>query len=41
MAHVPAGEFIMGNDTGNPDKRPQRRVYLDGAYPNVGGASAD
>jgi formylglycine-generating enzyme required for sulfatase activity len=29
MVHVPAGEFIMGNDTGNPDERPQRRVYLD------------
>jgi formylglycine-generating enzyme required for sulfatase activity len=29
MVHVPAGEFIMGNDTGNPDERPQRWVYLD------------
>jgi len=29
MVYVPAGEFIMGNDAGNPDQRPQRRVYLD------------
>jgi formylglycine-generating enzyme required for sulfatase activity len=29
MVHVPAGEFIMGNDAGDPDQRPQRRVYLD------------
>jgi sulfatase modifying factor 1 len=29
MVHVPAGEFIMGNEAGNPDERPQRRVYLD------------
>jgi tetratricopeptide (TPR) repeat protein len=26
MVHVPAGEFIMGNDSGNPDERPQRPV---------------
>jgi sulfatase modifying factor 1 len=29
MVHVSAGEFIMGNDAGDPDQRPQRRVYLD------------
>jgi formylglycine-generating enzyme required for sulfatase activity len=29
IVHVPAGEFIMGNEAGNPDERPQRRVYLD------------
>jgi formylglycine-generating enzyme required for sulfatase activity len=29
MVHVPAGEFIMGNDASNPDERPQRQVYLD------------
>jgi formylglycine-generating enzyme required for sulfatase activity len=29
MVHLPAGEFIMGSDTGDPDERPQRRVYLD------------
>jgi formylglycine-generating enzyme required for sulfatase activity len=29
MVHVPAGDFIMGNDAGNPDEHPRRRVYLD------------
>ena len=27
---VPAGEFIMGNDEGPANERPQRRVTLDG-----------
>jgi sulfatase modifying factor 1 len=27
---VPAGEFVMGNDAGPRDERPQRSVYLDG-----------
>jgi len=27
---VPAGEFLMGNDAGPHDERPQRPVYLDG-----------
>jgi formylglycine-generating enzyme required for sulfatase activity len=26
---IPAGEFTMGDDTADPDERPQRRVYLD------------
>ena len=29
MVYVPAGEFLMGSDTGDVDERPQRRVYLD------------
>jgi formylglycine-generating enzyme required for sulfatase activity len=29
MVLVPAGEFIMGSSTGDPDERPVRRVYLD------------
>jgi formylglycine-generating enzyme required for sulfatase activity len=29
MVLVPAGEFLMGSDTGDVDERPQRRVYLD------------
>jgi len=27
---IPAGEFLMGNDVGPHDERPQRLVYLDG-----------
>jgi formylglycine-generating enzyme required for sulfatase activity len=27
---IPAGEFLMGNDAGPADERPQRPVYLDG-----------
>lgn len=29
MVEIPAGEFVMGSDTGRPDERPERRVYLD------------
>ena len=29
MALVPAGEFIMGSETGDPDEQPVHRVYLD------------
>ena len=29
MVLVPAGEFLMGSDAGDPDERPQRCVYLD------------
>jgi len=29
MLRVPAGEFLMGSDSGDADERPQRRVYLD------------
>ena len=29
MALVPTGEFLLGSDAGDPDERPQRRVYLD------------
>jgi formylglycine-generating enzyme required for sulfatase activity len=28
MVDVPAGEFLMGSDTGDIDERPERRVYL-------------
>jgi formylglycine-generating enzyme required for sulfatase activity len=29
MVSVPAGEFWMGSDDGEPDEKPRRRVYLD------------
>ena len=29
MVHVPAGEFVMGSDTGNSYERPAHTVYLD------------
>jgi len=29
VVHIPAGEFLMGNDAGPANERPQRRVYLD------------
>jgi formylglycine-generating enzyme required for sulfatase activity len=32
MVLVPAGKFIMGSKTGNPDEKPQRTVYLDAFY---------
>ena len=32
MVLVPAGEFIMGSATGDPDERPVRRVYLDAFF---------
>ena len=32
MVLVPAGEFIMGSNSGDSDAMPQRRVYLDGFY---------
>ncbi len=32
MVLVPAGEFIMGVDSGSPDERPKRTVYLDAFY---------
>ena len=32
MVRVPAGEFLMGRDDGDPDERPARRVWLDDFY---------
>ena len=32
MMHVPAGEFLMGRDDGDPDERPARRVWLDAFF---------
>jgi formylglycine-generating enzyme required for sulfatase activity/serine/threonine protein kinase len=32
MVFVPAGEFIMGSDEGNPDEQPEHIVYLDGYW---------
>ncbi len=26
---IPAGEFVMGSDDGDPDEKPRRRVYVD------------
>ena len=30
--YVPAGEFIMGDDEGDSDEKPQHRVYVDAFY---------
>ena len=32
MIYIPAGEFIMGSDTGKPDQSPAHIVYLDAYY---------
>lgn len=32
MVYVPAGEFPMGSEKGDPDEMPVREVYLDGYY---------
>ncbi len=32
MVLVPAGEFIMGSQAGDPDEQPAHRVYLDAYY---------
>ena len=32
MVWVPAGEFLMGSDAGEPDQSPQRKVYVDGYW---------
>jgi formylglycine-generating enzyme required for sulfatase activity len=32
MTVVPAGEFVMGSVTGDPDEQPVRRVYLDAFF---------
>ncbi|HEY3352738.1 MAG TPA: SUMF1/EgtB/PvdO family nonheme iron enzyme [Polyangia bacterium] len=32
MVRVPAGEFIMGDDAGEEDEQPARRVWLDGFF---------
>ncbi|OAI44395.1 hypothetical protein AYO43_09225 [Nitrospira sp. SCGC AG-212-E16] len=32
MVLVPAGEFLMGSWTGDPDEQPMRRVYLDAYF---------
>jgi formylglycine-generating enzyme required for sulfatase activity len=32
MVRVPAGEFIMGREGGDPDERPEHRVWLDEFY---------
>lgn len=29
VVYVPAGNFLMGSNTGRDDERPQRLVYLD------------
>ena len=34
MVYVPAGEFIMGSDQGDPDELPIHTVYLDAYYIN-------
>ena len=32
MAYVPAGDFVMGSDYGEPDEQPRHLVYLDAFY---------
>ncbi|HDN80997.1 MAG TPA: formylglycine-generating enzyme family protein [Chloroflexi bacterium] len=32
MAYIPAGAFIMGDETGRPDERPVHIVYLEGFH---------
>jgi eukaryotic-like serine/threonine-protein kinase len=32
MVYIPAGEFQMGYDQGNPDEKPAHKVYLDGFW---------
>ena len=32
MVHVPAGDFLMGDDAGEEDERPAHRVLVDGFY---------
>lgn len=32
MVLIPAGEFIMGSDSGEPDEKPAHKVYLDAYY---------
>ena len=34
-AQIPAGEFLMGSEDGNPDERPVHKVYLDEYYIDV------
>jgi hypothetical protein len=29
VVRIPAGEFVMGSNSGRSDERPQRSVYLD------------
>jgi formylglycine-generating enzyme required for sulfatase activity len=35
MAVVPAGEFIMGSDSGEPEESPAHTVYLDAYYIDI------
>lgn len=32
MVYVPAGEFVMGSETGHADEKPPHRVYLDAFF---------
>ncbi len=32
MVWIPEGEFLMGSNTGRPNEKPQRKVYLDGYW---------
>jgi formylglycine-generating enzyme required for sulfatase activity len=32
MIQIPGGDFIMGSETGRPDEKPMRRVYIDSFY---------
>lgn len=32
MAYIPSGDFIMGNNRGNADEKPEHRVFLQGYF---------
>ncbi|MGB9596138.1 MAG: formylglycine-generating enzyme family protein [Candidatus Poribacteria bacterium] len=35
MVKIPAGEFLMGSDKGEPDEQPVHKVYLDAFYIDI------
>jgi formylglycine-generating enzyme required for sulfatase activity len=35
MIYIPSGEFIMGDNQGQPDEKPEHRVFLKGYYIDI------